>query len=158
MMLPSETSGANSPSTSSSENDSLLAHASSETDSEKEGFLTPKESVSSASSTSSSEDSPQKESVEFLPPGEHTFWKNEIIRAFRDALDFHDRRGKIATIQDNEILASLNITSLLSKKEAETICEKLRKLPWPDFEKADRTSVYAKAWQLLEKHQRPDID
>lgn len=56
MMIPfgEGTSGASSSESPASPSDSLIGHASSETDSDKERFFTPPQSVSSASSSSTS--------------------------------------------------------------------------------------------------------
>lgn len=86
MMIPfgEGTSGASSsesPATPASPSDSLIGHASSETDSDKERFFTPPQSVSSASSSSTStpgiESAPnngqneERDSFTYIKPGSH---------------------------------------------------------------------------------------
>lgn len=160
---PAESAGSVSPSpsaSSSSSGVSLIGHASDETNSDKEGFFSAKSKYPAASSPGNQSDdsSPQKESLEFLSENLRKFWTSEIIRAFNEGLEGVDPRGKIGKIPENEIVDALKLDSpLLSREEAENICSSLRKMPWPSCEEADRTSVYARVWMLLEKHQRPDI-
>ena len=131
-----------------------------------ESFFSAATEVPSPSSTPSTpenqnpsiESSPPKDNFEFLSSREREFWEIEVLRAFHEGLDQVDPQGKIGKIPPQSILSTFQLDScLLSKKEAETICSTLRKTPWPSYQEADRTSVYARVWNLLEKHKRPKV-
>lgn len=155
---PAESAGSVSPSASSSV--SLRGPASDETNSDKDEFLSAKSKSPASSSPSTGSDgcSPQKDSLEFLGDDQREFWTNEILRAFNEGLADVDPQGRIEKIPEKEIVGAFNLdSSLLSREKAESICSDLRK-PWPSYEEADRTSIYARVWELLEKHHRPDLD
>jgi len=122
MMIPfgEGTSGASSsesPATPASPSDSLIGHASSETDSDKEQFFTPPQSVSSASSSSTStpgiESAPNngenedRYSFTFINPGSaaHEAMKESLIRIARGRIEEWEASGKIAGFISYEELA-----------------------------------------------------
>ncbi len=87
-------------------------------------------------------------------------WQKEVIRAFNDRLEesYFDPQGKFGRIPEGEIAEALRLDSRpTTSQEMELMCRDLRKRPWPSYEEADRTSIYARIWSLLEKHRRPEI-
>lgn len=69
-----------------------------------------------------------------------------------------DPQGKIGQIPEGEIVDALRLDSpLLTSEEMKEISEHLWNRPWPSYEEADRTSIYTRVWNLLEKQKRPDI-
>ena len=91
-----------------SQSDSLIAHSSSEEDSDKELFFTPLQSVSSASSSSTStpgiDSSPnngqnaERDSLTYIKPGceEHEAMKESLIRIARGKLEEWEASGLIS--------------------------------------------------------------
>ena len=145
---------------SSSGSTSLENHASS---SEKDYFSPSSQFSSPSTSTStpaidSSPNTEQKESLDFLSGELRSFWKTEIIRAVHERLAEIDPQGNIGRIRDGEIVDALRLDSpLRTRQEMEDILKNVWKRPWPSYEEADRTSIYPRIWDLLEKNKRPDI-
>jgi len=145
---------------SSSGSTSLENHASS---SEKDYFSPSSQFSSPSTSTStpaidSSPNTEQKESLDFLSGELRSFWKTEIIRAVHERLAEIDPQGNIGRIRDGEIVDALRLDSpLRTRQEMEDIFQNVWKRPWPSYEEADRTSIYPRIWDLLEKNKRPDI-
>lgn len=96
--------------------------------------------------------------MEFISEGLRSLWKKEVIRVFNQRLSEIDPQGKIGQIPEEEILDALRLSSSdVTREEVEIIIKDLWKSPWPSYEEADRTSIYPRVWNLLEKHKRPDI-
>lgn len=163
MVLPAgvDSGASGSAPASGSTEGSLVGHPSNES-SEKDIFFTPNSSLDSASDS----DKPingvpdEKGSLDFISEEEQSnLWKKEVIRAFFDRLqeaDF-DPQGKIGKITEGEIEDALRLdSSPITRGEMQKFCRDFRKRPWPSYEEADRTSVYARIWGLLEKSRRPE--
>jgi len=151
---------------SSSGSTSLENHASSSENTEKDYFPPSSQFSSPSTSTStpenqsidSSPNTEQKESLDFLSDKLRSFWKTEIIRAVHERLAEIDPQGNIGRIRDGEIVDALRLDSpLRTRQEMEDIFKNVWKRPWPSYEEADRTSIYPRIWDLLEKNKRPDI-
>lgn len=119
----------------------------------------PSPSIPGNQSVESSPNAEQKESLHFLSEDQLlNFWKKEAIRAFHEGLETVDPQGNIGRIPEIEIEDALRMSSFLQTKEQmEKICMDLRNRPWPSYQEADRNSIYARIWALLEKHKRPEI-
>ena len=158
-LLPAPEGG--SPATPSSTSTSLVGHPSSENNSDK--FLTPESSPGSGAtpdnqSSNSSPNTEQKESLEFLSENERSFWKGEVIRTFNEVLEVVDPQGRVGRIPEEEVLDALHLDSpFLTRGEMEKICKALRNTPWPSYDQAERVSIYASVWNLLERSSRPEI-
>lgn len=64
-------------------------------------------------------------------------------------------KGKIP---DGEIVNTLRLdNSLITIEEIINLIKDICNKPWPSYEEADRTSIYTRIWNLLEKHRRTDI-
>jgi hypothetical protein len=86
------------------------------------------------------------------------FWKKEALRAFHEGLAEVDPQGNIGRIPEVEVEDALRVSSSLQTRQSmEQICMDLRTRPWPSYEESDRNSIYARIWELLEKHRRPEI-
>ncbi|GKV52538.1 hypothetical protein SLEP1_g59116 [Rubroshorea leprosula] len=122
-MVPADgKSGSDGPSTPPSLSDSLIAHGSDESNSEKELFFSPRQSVSSASSSSTStpgiEGSPnngenkEQNTFYYIEPGseEHEAMKESVIRILRGKLEEWEASGDIdgfISKKTNEELADI---------------------------------------------------
>lgn len=42
-----------------------------------------------------------------------------------------------------------------TKKDMEEALKHLWERPWPKYAEVDRTSVYARIWELIDEHRRP---
>lgn len=114
-------------------------------------------SLSTSSSNQSIDSSPNAESLDFFSIEKREPWKKEVIKCFYDAVAEIDEEGKILNIPEGEIIETLGLDSpLLTKTEMKKISEVLWNRPWPSYEEADRTSIYTRLWNLIEKHRRPD--
>jgi len=149
---------------SSSGSTSLENHASSSENTEKDYFPPSSQFSSPSTSTStpenqsidSSPNTEQKESLDFLSDKLRSFWKTEIIRAVHERLAEIDPQGNIGRIRDGEIVDALRLDSpLRTRQEMEDILKNVWKRPWPSYEEADRTSIYPRIWDLLEKNKSP---
>ena len=172
MMIPfgEGTSGASSsesPATPASPSDSLIGHASSETDSDKERFFTPPQSVSSASSSSTStpgiESAPnngeneERYSFTSIKPGSaaHEAMKESLIRIARGRIEEWEASGKMDGLISNEELAqALKLELVQTKEEMERLSKELLGLDWAKFETAPAGASYAGFSDLLKEHRR----
>nr|QFV19620.1 hypothetical protein [Capsicum annuum var. glabriusculum] len=150
-----------------SPSDSLIGHASSETDSDKEQFFTPPQSVSSASSSSTStpgiESAPnngeneERYSFTSINPGSaaHEAMKESLIRIARGRIEEWEASGKIAGLISNEELAqALKLEFVQTREEMERLSKELLGLDWAKFETAPAGASYASFSDLLKKHRR----
>lgn len=152
---------------SSSLSTSLEAHAASSGGRENENFVSASSEFSSPGTETStpgnqsidcSPTNEQKESLEFPSEYERKHWKTERIRVFNEALVDVDPRGNIGFLPNKEIVEALNLDShFLTQQDMEHLFRDLWTKPWPSNEEADRTSVYARVWALLDKDRRPSI-
>ncbi|GLU24407.1 hypothetical protein SLE2022_403440 [Rubroshorea leprosula] len=170
-MVPADgKSGSDGPSTPPSLSDSLIAHGSDESNSEKELFFSPRQSVSSASSSSTStpgiEGSPnngenkEQNTFYYIEPGseEHEAMKESVIRILRGKLEEWEASGDIdgfISKKTNEELADILNLYLVQSKESMELCikeilgfncEKLTKVP--------KGSPYASFATLVGEHRR----
>lgn len=61
---------------------------------------------------------------------------------------------KIARLRAELVLLAFSYrldSPLLTSEEMKEISEHLWNRPWPSYEEADRTSIYTRVWNLLEK-------
>jgi hypothetical protein len=80
------------------------------------------------------------------------------LKAFKERLEEIDPQGNIGWIREEEIVNAFRLDSpLRTREEMEEILKSLWRRPWPSYEEADRTSIYPRIWDLLERHKRPDI-
>lgn len=144
---------------SSIQSDSLIAHASSEEDSDKELFFTPRQSVSSASSSSTStpgiDSSPnngqnaERDSLTYIKPGceEHEAMKESLIRIARGKLEEWEASGWISgsiSKKTNEELSQVLNTELIQTKEKmEIIMKELLSLECENLENVPAGKSYA---------------
>lgn len=146
---------------SSSPSTSLAGHASSSESTEKD-FFSPSSQFPSPSTSTSTDSSPNTEqtesSLDFISEEERISWKNELIGSFNNGVKDINKQGNIGRIPDGEIEDALGLDSpLLTRQDIKQISEDQWRRPWPSFEEAERTSIYARIWALIEKHKRPDI-
>lgn len=136
----------------SSPSDSLIGHASSETNSDQ--FLTPASSQSASSESSSSSSTPNHP----LSEDDKRMFKEFCLRQFETRLHEIDPYGSIGPIKEPEILKALRFSEIQTFQELKDLSETLSrpKEHWPSFEETHRTSVYHRIWSLLEQHKRPD--
>lgn len=106
----------------------------------------------------SSSDSPPPNRMTFIrSQNEVNHWYGEIERAMNDSMTEIDPKGSIGKIPKEELYEAVRINKeFMIKEEMEEICKSLR-APWPSREDADRTSIYHRLWELLDKHRRPEL-
>lgn len=115
-----------------SPSDSLVAHASSESESDKECFFTPKTSDSSASgSYSASPGSDPRGTSQVLTEKElEELWQKQLVDAVYARLTEVDARGEIGKIPDGEIFETFKINREPRLTEMETLVERVRNSRW----------------------------
>lgn len=115
-----------------SPSDSIISHASREGDSDKEVFFTPRQSVSSASSSSTSTpgidsngQNEERDSFTYIKPGseEHEAMKESFIRIARGKVEEWEASGLIdgliSKTTNEELSKALDIELIQTKEELE---------------------------------------
>lgn len=164
MMIPfgEGTSGASSsesPATPASPSDSLIGHASDETNSDREVFYSP-QSPSTSTSTPGAPNNGENEERYYIEPGSaaHEAMKESLIRIARGMLAEWEACGLIDGLAFNktneELAQALNLELVQTKGEMERLSKELLGLDWAKLETAPAGASYAGLSDLLKEHRR----
>ena len=154
-----------------SPSDSRIAHASREGDSDKEFFFTPPQSLSSASSSSTStpgiESAPnngeneERYSFTYIKPGsvqDEEMKEHSIYRIVKGKLEEWSADGKLdghhSKKTNEELAQALKLDLVQTKEEIEGLSKELHELDWTKFETAPAGASYAGLYDLLKDHRR----